>query len=161
MRIISVFAHNRRPPADPVNALLSYGYTLLYYNTLTLVLGRGLHPHVGLYHKARAGHHALVSDLMEPFRALVVDALVADLVLNGGAQPDQFTWPEQPGEPCLMSPDLRNKLIHGFEAKMNTRVELRHSDIRLDMRRIMDMQTLSLAEHLLGRTSAFTAFSGR
>ncbi len=152
---------HRRPPPDPVNSLLSYGYTLLYYNTLTLVLGRGLHPHVGLYHAQKSGHHALVSDLMEPFRPLVVDALVADLLLNGGAKPEQFNWPEQPGEPCLMSVEVRSKLIHGFEAKMNTRIELRTMDVRLDMRRIIDMQALMLADYLLGRSAAFAAFTAR
>ena len=90
-----------------------------------------------------------------------MDALVADLVLNGGAKPDQFNWPEQPGEPCLMSAEVRNKFIHAFEVKMNTRIELRTMDLRLDMRRIIDMQALMLADHLLGRSATFAAFTAR
>jgi len=70
----------RRPPPDPVNSLLSFGYTLLFYNTYSLVPAQGLHPHVGFFHALRQGHPALVSDLMEEFRAPVVDATVLALL---------------------------------------------------------------------------------
>ena len=53
---------NRNPPVDPVNSMLSYGYTLLYYNLCSLVRVRGLNPHVGFLHPVRSGHPALVSD---------------------------------------------------------------------------------------------------
>lgn len=152
----------RQPPPDPVNAMLSYGYTLLYYNTLTLVLARGLQPHVGMLHAARAGHHALVSDLMEPFRPIVVDSIVMDLALNGGVRPAHFNWPEQEGEGCLMDKESRNRLIHAFESKMNTRIENpAMGGLRLDLRRWIDLQTMQLADHLEGRAARFEAFVAR
>jgi len=61
-------ARRRQPPPDPVNSLLSFGYTLLFYNVYAMLRARGLHPHVGIYHALRAGHPALCSDLMEEFR---------------------------------------------------------------------------------------------
>lgn len=152
----------RQPPPDPVNAMLSYGYTLLYYNTLTLVLTRGLQPHVGMLHATRAGHHALVSDLMEPFRPIVVDAIVIDLALNGGVRPAHFNWPEQDGEGCLMNKASRNRLIHAFESKMNSRIENpAMGGLRLDLRRWIDLQTMRLADHLQGRAARFEAFVAR
>jgi CRISPR-associated protein Cas1 len=151
----------RRPPPDPVNSLLSYGYTLLYYNLLTLVLARGLHPHAGFYHVSRGGHHALVSDLMEEFRAIVVDAIVMDLVLNQRLTPDHFNWPEADGEPCLLSDVARRKLIDAFEARMNAPIS--HPDVhqRLDYRRVMDMQVLSLCSVLRGTATHYHSFTPR
>ena len=61
---------NKQPPTDPVNALLSYGYTLLFYNIYSLLRTRGLNPHVGHLHPMRMGHPALVSPLRS--RCLVI-----------------------------------------------------------------------------------------
>lgn len=149
----------RRPPTDPVNALLSYGYTVLYYNILTLVLARGLHPQAGFFHVQRGGHHALVSDLMEEFRALVVDAVVVDLVLNGRLVPGHFSWPEQPGEPCLMSDTACRTLIHALEKKLNSVQQPSGMSHALDWRRIMDMQVLQLVAVLHGRASTYVPFT--
>lgn len=151
----------RQPPPDPVNSMLSYGYTVLYYNMLTLLLARGLHPHIGFLHSTRAGHHALVSDLMEPFRPLVVDTVVSDLVRNAGVKRSDFQLPAAPGMPCLMSPPARTAFIHALEARLNTRLTLRGTELQLDLRRLMDMQALSLQDHLLGRSGAFVAHVGR
>ena len=147
----------RQPPPDPINSMLSYGYTVLYYNMLTLVMARGLHPHVGMFHATRGGHHALVSDLIEPFRAIVVDAVVMDLALNGAVKPAGFSKPAA-GAPCLMSDATRRRVIEALEAKLNTRVELRALGVKLDMRRLMDMQVLSLVDMLLGRTPKFQPY---
>ena len=75
------FEHrNRHPSRDRFNALLNYGYGLLYRECLGAVLAAGLHPGVGFYHRPRSAAHTLVLDLMELFRVLVVDmALVAGL----------------------------------------------------------------------------------
>jgi len=59
----------KQPPPDPVNSLLSYGYTLLFYNIYAMVRMHGLHPYIGFLHKLRDGHPALVSDIQEEFRA--------------------------------------------------------------------------------------------
>lgn len=151
----------RRPPPDPVNAMLSYGYTVLYYNTLTIALARGLQPRIGFLHAARAGHHALASDLMEPFRTIVVDAVVMDLACRGRVKPEDFSLPGTPGQPCLMGPAARNTLIHALEDRLNTRLQLRGTDVRLDLRRLIDLQALSLRDRLRGRMPAFEAYVAR
>ncbi|MCY7273937.1 MAG: CRISPR-associated endonuclease Cas1, partial [Phormidesmis sp. CAN_BIN44] len=66
----------RRPPKDPVNSLLSFGYTLLYDNVLSLLLAEGMNPYLGNLHYSEAAKQSLAFDLMEEFRASVVDALV-------------------------------------------------------------------------------------
>jgi CRISPR-associated protein Cas1 len=70
----------RQPPLDPVNALLSFGYTLLFYNIYAIARARGLSPYVGMLHALRQGHPALCSDLIEELRAPVVDSLVTGLL---------------------------------------------------------------------------------
>ncbi|MFZ0390379.1 MAG: CRISPR-associated endonuclease Cas1, partial [Calditrichia bacterium] len=72
----------KHPPPDPVNILLSFGYTLLFNNIFALVESTGMDPYAGFYHQSRYGHPALISDLMEPFRARVVDQFVIGLINN-------------------------------------------------------------------------------
>lgn len=64
----------RRPPTDPINSLLSLGYTLLSQNLHSMVEAAGLHTHFGNLHKPQKNRPSLVCDLVEEFRALVVDS---------------------------------------------------------------------------------------
>ena len=138
----------RQPPPDPVNAMLSYGYTLLFYNIYSLVRARGLNPHVGYLHAMRAGHPALVSDLMEEFRAIVVDAVVLNLVLNKRVAPGDFV-PENGGS-CLMGQDARTRLIRALESKLNSSLKHPVSGLKIDYRRGIEHQANHLAAVIRG-----------
>jgi len=72
----------KHPPPDPVNILLSLGYTFLFNTLYGLVEAAGLDPFAGFYHQTSYGHPALVSDLTEPFRATVIDRMVVALINN-------------------------------------------------------------------------------
>jgi len=153
------FAGRKRQPApDPVNSMLSYGYTVLYYNVLTLIMARGLNPHLGFMHRPGRGHHALASDLMEEFRAPVVDALVFDMAANRRVELDDFSWPEAADEPCLMSAQARRKLINAFERKMNSTLEHPQFGVVLDYRRVIDGQVLQLVNVLHGQAASYIPF---
>lgn len=82
---------NSRPPKDPVNALLSYGYSFMHRNIIGAIERHGLHPYFGFMHKIKRGHAALSSDLVEECRALIVDRLVLELVRSSDITPDDFT----------------------------------------------------------------------
>jgi CRISPR-associated protein Cas1 len=73
---------NRRPPRDPVNALLSLGYSLLAKDCTVAAYAVGLDPYVGLYHQPRFGRPALALDVMEEFRPLIVESTVLTLLNN-------------------------------------------------------------------------------
>lgn len=85
---------NRRPPRDPINAMLSLGYSMLYAHTKAMIAADGLHPDIGLYHQDKPGHAALASDLMEPFRHLVEQSCWK-LINTGILTPDDFDKSEQ------------------------------------------------------------------
>ena len=81
---------NRRPPTDPVNALLSFAYAMLT-RTFTVTLSAiGFDVYRGFYHRPRYGRPALALDLMEPFRPIVADSTVLQAINNGEVRPDDF-----------------------------------------------------------------------
>lgn len=85
----------KHPPPDPVNAMLSLGYTLLFNIIYALVEAAGLDPYAGFFHQSSYGHPALVSDLMEPYRAPIVDRLVIEMIRKEQVTPDDFTREEK------------------------------------------------------------------
>src|SRR5262249_47320701 len=78
----------RRPPADPVNAMLSLGYALLTRTWLSVLSAVGFDPYLGFYHRPRFGRPALALDMMEPFRAILADSTVIAAINNGEVKPD-------------------------------------------------------------------------
>ena len=80
----------RRPPTDPVNALLSLGYTLTFSRILARIQSAGLEPTLGMLHDLRPGRPSLACDLIESLRAPLVDCWVIDLCNNKKVMPDYF-----------------------------------------------------------------------
>ena len=131
---------NKNPPRDPVNAMLSYGYTVLFYNVYTLLRARGLNPHVGFLHPIRQGHPALVSDVMEEFRSIIVDSVVFNIVMGNKLKPEDFSLPQHPGAPCLLDAAARKTFIRLLENKLNARLQHPRSGLQLDYRRCIEHQ---------------------
>ncbi|WP_300331302.1 CRISPR-associated endonuclease Cas1 [Accumulibacter sp.] len=117
----------RQPASDPVNALLSYGYAVLFQNLLTLIVERGLDPFFGCLHALRDGHPALVSDLMEEFRALTVDAVVLNLLCHGDIRDDDFSSAGE-GETCRIGLSLRKVYLAALEGRFQGTVTQRAGD---------------------------------
>jgi CRISPR-associated protein Cas1 len=145
----------RRPPQDPVNALLSFGYALLLQNIYALARARGLSPYVGMLHALRVGHPALCSDLIEELRAPVVDGLVTALLSKKAFVPTDFFVEENNddvedgGEEtegtakrrgCRLTDEARKKFIIHFEQRMNTCLRHPHAEKRTTWRGCIDLQ---------------------
>ena len=140
------------PAPDPVNALLSFGYSLLRANLVALINAQGLSPQIGFLHADGAGHAALASDLMEEFRALVVDALVLDLITRRRVSSDDFTRAAD-GEPCRMTNATARLFIHEFEESMQAPISVRDSGGQREptsLRHLMLRQVRDLARALRG-----------
>ncbi|MEL6613861.1 MAG: CRISPR-associated endonuclease Cas1, partial [Bacteroidota bacterium] len=115
----------RRPPPDPVNALLSFGYTLLFQNIHALVRVHRLDPAFGTLHALRRGHPALASDLIEEFRFLV-DRMVLALCTRGTLVPAHFERRDGAGPGIYLTEPGRKRFIAAFERAMLR--EVQHPD---------------------------------
>lgn len=109
-------SRNRRPPRDPVNAMLSFGYALLAKEFTVALLAEGLDPWWGLYHQPRHGRPALALDLMEPFRPLIVDSAVVTAVNTGMVRAGDFT---RSASGCMLKPSGRKAFIRAYEARLD------------------------------------------
>lgn len=107
---------NRRPPRDPVNAALSYGYALLLPRVLLAVKGAGLHPEVGMLHAETRRNPALALDLMEEFRTAVVDLTVMRAFLRGTLRPLEHFEDQQGG--IYLNAAGRKVLVPLIEARL-------------------------------------------
>lgn len=116
---------NRMPPRDPVNAMLSYGYAVLFHTVHAALLKARLHPGLGHLHTSVNERPALVCDLMEEFRPLLVDAVVLTLVRKRSLDPDaDFVMPDGDSAMCMMLPAAKQLLIARLEARMTAPVAL-------------------------------------
>ncbi|APB32485.1 CRISPR-associated Cas1 family protein [Gloeomargarita lithophora Alchichica-D10] len=111
------FTHrNHRPPKDPVNALLSFGYQILWNHLLALVENFGLDPYQGCFHQFHHGHAALISDLIEPFRAPIIDSLVLWLINSHSVNFNHDFIYERGG--CFLNNTGRVKYLKYFRDRM-------------------------------------------
>ena len=137
---------NKRPPRDPFNSLLSFGYTLLLYDVYTAIASTGLHPYAGLLHKDRQGHPALASDLMEEWRAPIVDSLVLSMVQRREIQPDDFQPPDVNGGVYLCH-EASKLFIAAYEKRLNRQNQ--YGDKLMTFRELLHRQAGLLCKALL------------
>jgi CRISPR-associated protein Cas1 len=110
---------NRRPPADPVNVLLSFGYTLLAQAAAGAVQSAGLDPYAGFLHEVAYNRPALALDLMEEFRP-VVDGVVLWACRSGRVTPADFSS-GPPERPVVLGEEGRRRFIQAYEERMEGR----------------------------------------
>jgi len=149
---------NRRPPKDPVNALLSFGYAMLTKECTVALLAEGLDPWWGLYHRPRHGRPSLALDLMEEFRPLVVDSAVITAVNTGMLAAGDFIR-SQAG--CMLRPAGRKAFIRAYEARLDQLVTHPLFDYRCSWRSIIRLQARLLARWLTGDVPAYTGMTTR
>jgi len=103
---------NRRPPRDPLNALLSLGYTLLHSEAVLALYGAGLDPFIGFYHQLDFGRESLACDIIEPFR-VQIDAFSLDLFRRETLRAEDFSTTESG---CMMGKTGRAKFYAAWES---------------------------------------------
>jgi len=140
-------SRNRRPPRDPVNAMLSFGYALLTKECTVALLSEGLDPWWGFYHQPRHGRPALALDLMEPFRPLIVDSAVITAINTGMVSRSDFT---RSASGCLMKDTARKALIRAYEGRLDQLVTHPLFDYRCAWRAAIRVQARLLSRWLRG-----------
>jgi CRISP-associated protein Cas1 len=111
---------SRRPPADPVNALLSFGYQVLWNHLLSLIELQGLDPYCACLHQGSERHAALASDLIEEFRAPIVDSLVLYVVNRGVVKLEDFEFRDGG---CFLNESGRKKYLRAFVQRMEEKLQ--------------------------------------
>ncbi len=153
------FTHrNRRPPTDPVNALLSFAYTLLVRTWTVALSAVGFDPYRGFYHQPRYGRPALALDMMEPFRPLVADSVVLQAINNGEVRPSDFV--SAAGSVALTG-DGRKRFIATFERRLSQEVTHPLFGYKVSYRRLFELQARLLGRFLLGDIPEYPDFTTR
>jgi CRISPR-associated protein Cas1 len=148
----------RRPPPDPVNALLSFTYALLVKDLTTTLTTIGFDPYYGVLHRPRYGRPALALDLAEEFRPLIADSTVIQLINNGEIRPSHFT---RRAGGCQLDRDGRRAVINAYERRMAHEIKHPVFSYRVNYRRALDVQGRILAAHLTGELPEYTPFTTR
>lgn len=139
----------RRPPGDPVNVLLSFGYTILLQNVLGAVLTAGLDPYVGFLHAISYNRPSLALDLMEEFRPLIVDSVVLRCLNNAITTEAHFC--ESDGEyPILLNDEGRRLFIRELETRFTQSFKHPVSGEQTTYRQLFLLQSYALARTLDG-----------
>lgn len=107
----------KQPPRDPVNSMLSLGYSMLFNEILSNVISTGLHPYVGFLHRIAKGHPALVSDLMEEWRAVIVDSMVLAIIKRNMISYEMF---EVTDEGCFLNSEARKIFLQTYNKKLRS-----------------------------------------
>ncbi len=149
---------NRRPPLDPVNAMLSYAYSLLVKDITVTLHAVGFDPYLGFYHAIRYGKPALALDLMEEFRPIIADSVVLWTVNNRVLVPGDFI---RRGHGVAMTPAARRKFITAYERRMDSLVTHPIFGYRISYRRVLEVQARLLGRHLLGEIPQYPSFRTR
>lgn len=151
-------SRNRRPPVDPINALLSYGYSLLTKDLTIASYAVGLDPMIGYFHEPRHGRPALALDLMEPLRPLITDSAVLSAVNTGMITARDFV---KAGRAVAMTPRGRKSFLRAYEARMDSLVTHPQLEYRVSYRRLLEIQARLLAKLIDGELAEYPAFVTR
>jgi len=149
---------NRRPPRDPINAMLSFAYSLLVKDFTLATSAVGLDPLLGFYHQPRFGRPALALDLLEEFRPLVVDSVVVGALNGGGFGVEDFQFHSSG---VAMRPAARRRLLLAYERRMDQLIVHPVFGYRISYRRVLEVQARLFARCLLGEIEEYPSFRTR
>ncbi len=149
---------NRRPPTDPVNAVLSFLYSALAREMSIAALSVGLDPYLGFLHQPRYGRPALALDLAEEFRPLLADSVVLSLFNTGEVKPADFI--RRAGGVAL-TPTGRKSVLGAWERRLMAEVVHPIFGYTISYRRVLHVQARLLARTLCGEVPQYPAFKTR
>lgn len=150
----------RRPPPDPVNALLSLGYTLLTHRMESAVWAVGLDPYLGFLHQGAYNRPSLALDLIEPFRPILVDSLVLRCLNDSLLRPEHFTEEPEGPYPVRLGEEGRARFLREWEGRLNLELTHPRTGERMTYRRCLEVEVRQLA-HALQSGEPFRPFRVR
>ena len=154
--VFSMTTRSRRPPLDPLNALLSFLYTLLAHDCEAALEGVGLDPQIGFLHALRPGRPSLALDLMEEFRPILSDRVALSLINLNQVNGKGFETTETGA--VVMDPDTRKTVLQTWQKKKQETLQHPFLDEKLELGLLPHAQALLLARHLRGDLDAYPPF---
>lgn len=149
---------NRRPPRDPLNALLSLGYSILSKELTGICHVVGLDPFLGFYHQPRYGRPALALDLMEEFRPLLPDSVAISLLNRGELTVGHFS---RSSSGCFLREEGRRIFWEGWFRRLDTEVTHPQFGYAMSYRRMMEVQARQLWRFVRGEAQQYFGFTTR
>jgi CRISPR-associated protein Cas1 len=143
---------NRRPPTDPVNAMLSLAYSILSKDCALAALAVGFDPYLGFYHQPRFGRPALGLDLMEEFRPLIAESAVLSCINNRVVTEKDFV---RAGQAVNLTAPGRKRFFQTYEQRMSSLITHPLFDYKVSYRRALELQARLLAKTLTGEIAQY------
>ncbi len=156
--VLDFEGRNRRPPRDPVNALLSLGYSMLTKDLTVTCYAVGFDPYMGFYHQPRFGRPALALDLMEPFRPLIADSAVLSAINTKMVTGKDFV---RAGKSVALTGEGRKGFYRAYELRMDALVTHPMFDYRVSYRRLLEIQARLLGRVIEGEIGKYPVFVTR
>ncbi len=135
---------NRRPPKDPVNVMLSFGYTILTNEILSLLFATGFDPYIGYLHGIDYGRPSLALDIIEEFRHPIIDRLVLHLLNRKIFTVDDFIEEKENG--VILNKDAIKKFIHHYENLMTDQTYDSETGQTITYRNLIRQQIYKMAK---------------
>lgn len=151
-------SRNRRPPSDPVNAVMSYLYGVLTKESTITVAKVGFDPYLGFFHRPKYGRPALALDLMEEFRTLIADSVLLSLFNNRQLTEENF---QVRGDRVNLRKSAKKALLDRYEKRLNQEVMHPLFDYSVSYRRILETQARLIARRLEGDIDEYRPFCTR
>ena len=147
---------NRRPPLDPINALISFLYTLLLNDCISALEGVGLDPQLGFLHVPRPGRPSLGLDLMEEFRAFLADRLAITLINRKQLTADHFE--PRPGGAVYLNEKGRKEVVAAWQKRKQEEVDHPLLAEKSPIGLLPHLQARLLARHLRGDLESYIPY---
>lgn len=149
---------NRRPPRDPINALLSLGYSVLAKELAGVCHVVGLDPFLGFLHQPRYGRPALALDLMEEFRPIIVDSVATSLINRGEIDEEDFI---RSANGTSLNERGRRRFWEAWFRRLDTEVKHPEFGYRMSYRRMFEVQARQLWRYVRGDSGRYHGFTTR
>jgi len=147
LKDFSFSKRTKRPPKDEINALISFGNTLLYTKVLSEIYSTHLDPRIGYLHETNTRSFSLNLDIAEIFKPIIVDRTIFSLVNRGILKKEHF---EREAGICYLNKDGKEKFIRAFEEKLSSTIKHKKLGRRVSFQRLIKLECYKLLKHLIG-----------
>ncbi|WP_456455038.1 type I-B CRISPR-associated endonuclease Cas1b [Thermovibrio sp.] len=147
LKNFSFAKRTKRPPLDEINALISFGNTLLYARVLSEIYSTHLDPRIGYLHETNMRSFNLNLDIAEIFKPIIVDRVIFSLINKGSLKETHF---EKEVGICYLNKEGKEKFIRAFEEKLSSTIKHRKLGKKVSFRRLIRLECYKLIKHLIG-----------